>query len=102
MKFVLPANLAEALTRLETEQLSALTSAVMTENKRRRDSSSSTSADYAKVKPSSVPPRKYPQLPSAKTNLVRAAFSAGMKPAAIARSMGVPISLVNGVLKAPD
>jgi hypothetical protein len=40
-------------------------------------------------------------VPEGKANLIRASFRAGMKPTAIARTVGVPQSTVNRVLGVP-
>jgi hypothetical protein len=41
-------------------------------------------------------------VPEGKANLIRASFRAGLKPAAIAMTVGVPQSTVNRVLGAPE
>ena len=38
------------------------------------------------------------KVPTGKANLIRAAFKAGLKPAAIAREFGISQSVVRGVL----
>ena len=96
-RFVLPSDLAGALVALNDDQLDNLIQAATVEVQRRRkrttDGQSKTVAQKKKSKAAPV------QVPQGQVNLIRAAFKAGVKPAAIARQLRISPSVVQRVLK---
>ena len=87
----LPGDLARSLEYLDDAELRKLRDAVSDEIERRSritaTKRSTRSADKEAV-----------QIPEGQVNLIRASFKAGIKPAAIARTLGVSLSLVRRVL----
>jgi hypothetical protein len=50
-----------------------------------------------------VPPgHEIAEIPEGKANLIRASFGAGMKPPTIARSFGVPLSVVKRIIRSTE
>jgi hypothetical protein len=105
-RVILPKNLSETLKRLEDAELVTLLREVTTEAERRgvmRPANSVTA-------PKTAPAAKYQarqssgakvDLPAGKANLIKASYSTGMKPAAIARMFRLSQSVVNRVLDLP-
>ena len=105
-RVALPTDLSTSLRYLDDVELGCLREAVAIEINRRdqRISKTSPSNAIAAEGSQSVPLRKeanaVEEVPEGKANLIRTAFSAGLKPAAIARSFRVSQSLVNSVIRA--
>ena len=103
-RVVLQNDLSASLQHLEGAELQRLLKAVEAEVQRRRWATSAGRPDEAAAKP--APPRTEPaeisDIPEGKANLVRASFKAGLKPAAIARTFGVSLSLVNRIVRAAE
>jgi DNA invertase Pin-like site-specific DNA recombinase len=85
-RYLLPRDLAGALTRLDDGEIDALLSAVGAEASRR-----------GRAPGRQNPPRPDPEAKS-QLNAVRAAFKAGVKPSAIARQFGISQSDVRKAL----
>jgi hypothetical protein len=105
---VLPNDLSTSLRYLDDSDLQRLLAAVNMEIDRRKRGASAANADQA-VRPSSsrsVPPHdehtSTAEIPEGKANLIRASFGAGLKPATIARTFGVSLSLVNRVIRSME
>jgi hypothetical protein len=106
-RVTLPKNLSETLKGLEDAELVTLLREVTTEAER-RDVMKSVKTVAA---PQTVPAAKYQarqskssgvaELPAGKANLIKASYSAGMKPSAIARMFRLSQSVVNRVLDLP-
>jgi hypothetical protein len=88
----LPSDLARALEYLDDAELRQLQDAVNAEVERR----SSVTATRRATRPAD---QEAVQIPQGQVNLIRASFKAGLKPAAIARTLGVSQSLVRRVLQ---
>jgi hypothetical protein len=107
-RVVLPNDLSTSLRYLDDPDLQRLLAAVNTEiDRRKRDSLIADAGQAAPLTPSrSVQPRhehtNIAEIPKGKDNLIRASFGAGLKPATIARTFGVPISLVNRVIRSME
>ena len=109
-KIVLPSNLSQALLYLDDAQLKTLLQEVTAEIKRREPAAlTKPSAAVSPVKPVPGKTAKVPRsqaspesdaVPLGKANLIHASFEAGLKPAAIARTFGIPQVLVHQVLGA--
>jgi len=102
-RVALPHDLATSLQYLDDADLDRLRAAVNTEIDRRRETTGarhSTNDVVATLAVSQSRP-SLPQaaIPEGKANLVRASFQAGLKPAAIARTFGVSLSLVNRIIR---
>jgi hypothetical protein len=107
-RVTLPKNLSETLKRLEDAELVTLLREVTTEAERRgvmkpvntvTAPKTAPAAKYqARQSQSSGPPA---DLPAGKANLIKASYSAGMKPPAIARMFRLSQSVVNRVLDLP-
>ena len=88
----LPGDLAHALEYLDDAELRKLQDAVNDEIKRR----TRKAVTKESVRPAD---KEAVQIPEGQVNLIRASFKAGLKPAAIARTLGVSLSLVRRVLQ---
>jgi hypothetical protein len=100
-KHLLPKDLAGALTRLADAEFDALLAAVTAEAKRRgrpgptsREGGPTTAGSRSGRAPDVGPS----SLTTGKLNAVRAAFRAGVKPAAIARQFGISQADVKNAL----
>jgi hypothetical protein len=101
---MLPANLSTSLKYLDNADLQRLRAAVAAEIDRRAQDVTKSDASPP-VSPSTAIRDKVStvdELPEGKANLIRASFSAGLKPAAIARTLHVPQSLVDRVIRSRD
>ena len=107
-RVVLPNDLSTSLRYLDDSDLQRLLVAVNTEIDRRKRGASAADADQAARPTSSrsVPPHdehtNIAEIPEGKANLIRASFGAGLKPATIARTFGVSLSLVNRVIRSME
>ena len=98
---MLPSDLSTSLKYLDNADLQKLRAAVTAEVDRRAQHLA-TSAASSEVFPSAAAQNTVStveELPEGKANLIRASFSAGLKPAAIARAFHVSPSLVNRVIR---
>ena len=90
---------------LEGSELQRLKAAVEAEIARRKQSTSIGRTNEASApsasRPASSPveTRHVVEIPEGKSNLIRASFSAGLKPATIARTFGMSVSLVNRIIR---
>ena len=112
-RVILPPNLPEALKNLHDDQLQLLLKDVSLEIERRKSAALPKASPVAaslkaERRKTSSPPTKASdapdegrELPEGKANLIRASIRAGLKPAAIAKTVGVPQSTVNRVLGVP-
>jgi len=108
---VLPEDLSGALRHLDDGQLDRLLREVITEARRRGrlppELQSDTKAHRQKKERKAASPRakaapvRPVDVPAGQANLIRAAFKAGVKPAAIAREFRISRSVVSQVLAAP-
>jgi hypothetical protein len=107
-RVTLPKNLSETLKRLEDAELVTLLREVIAEAERRGVMKPVNKA----AAPQAVPAAKFQarqskgsgapaDLPAGKANLIKASYSAGMKPSAIARMFRLSQSVVNRVLDLP-
>ena len=95
----LPKDLAGALKRLDDVEIDALLAAVTTEAERRgRQPRSPAKADAKPQRRQEAAEDGAGSLTTGKLNAVRAAFKAGVKPAAIARQFGISQSDVRKAL----
>src|SRR5665213_781929 len=106
-QIVVPSNLPLALQSLDNSNFNALLRQVAVEARRR---GVAPAAAVAKTISRKVPPNRVRvspetlskiaanKVPTGKANLIRAAFKAGVKPAAIAREFGISPSVVRDVL----
>jgi hypothetical protein len=105
-RVTLPGDLAGSLKYLDDAQLQRLREAVTVEiNRRNQGTSKNKTATAAATGTSSEPaPLRdkrlsgVDEIPEGKANLIRASFSAGVKPAAIARTLRISRSLVSRIL----
>jgi hypothetical protein len=101
----LPSDIANSLQYLDDADLHRLEPAVAAEIAGRKHGTSTGKANEAPAPPASRPvsspieSTQAVEIPEGKANLVRAAFEAGLKPPTIARTFGVPVSLVNGIIR---
>jgi hypothetical protein len=106
-RVTLPKNLSETLKRLEDAELETLLREVTAEAERR-----GVMKPMNVTAPKPAPAAKYQarhskssgalaDVPAGKANLIKASYSAGMKPAAIARMFRLSQSVVNRVLNLP-
>jgi len=101
----LPSDLATSLRYLEGSELQRLQAAVEAEIARRKQSTSTGRTNEASAPGASRPvsspveTRHVVEIPEGKANLIRASFSAGLKPATIARTFGMSVSLVNRIIR---
>jgi hypothetical protein len=107
-RVTLPRNLSETLKRLEDAELVTLLREVTTEAERRGVMKPANTV----TAPKTAPAAKYQarqsrssgvpaDLPAGKANLIKASYSTGMKPPAIARMFRLSQSVVNRVLDLP-
>jgi hypothetical protein len=102
-QIALPSDLSGSLGYLDDDQLARLREAVNLEINRRnrlvseRKPGASSSRDHRAVERGRE--REINEIPFGKVSLIHASFRAGLKPAAIARSLGVSQSLVRHVLR---
>jgi hypothetical protein len=95
-RFVLPTDLVGAVKNLDDKQFDTLLKTVTAEAKRRGTLPlEKPRKPVARKKPKAAPI----QVPKGKANLIRAAIKAGVKPGAIARQLGISLSVVQHVLK---
>jgi hypothetical protein len=107
-KIALPKNLAQTLQFLSDDDLEALRASVEIELARRLPISAGTITKKVSAVQPAIPARtsrdrqgkrdSATAVPAGKVSLIRASYHAGMKPAAIARSLRVSMSVVNQVL----
>jgi len=107
-KIALPKNLAQTLQFLSDDDLETLQVSVDSELKRRRPTSARPNARKASaVQPAAAATASRGRhgelvsgtaIPAGRVSLIKASYQAGMKPAAIARSLRVSLSIVNKVL----
>ena len=107
-KIVLPNNLAQTLQFLSDDDLETLRVNVETERERRRPISAGPIARKASaLQPASAAKASRGRhgerdsgiaIPAGRASLIKASYRAGMKPAAIARTLRVSLSVVNKVL----
>jgi hypothetical protein len=101
----LPSDLATSLKYVEDTELQRLQAAVAVEIARRKQGTSTGKINKAPAPPASRPvsspvdAAKIAEIPEGKVNLIRATFAAGVKPATIARTFGVSVSLVNRIVR---
>ena len=107
-RVVLPNDLSTSLRYLDDSDLQRLLAAVNIEIDWRKRGASAADADQAAQPTSS---RSVPlhdehtniaEIPEGKANLIRASFGAGLKPATIARTFRVSLSLVNRVIRSME
>jgi hypothetical protein len=107
-RVTLPKNLSETLKRLEDAELETLLREVIAESERRGVMKPVNTV----AAPQTVPAAKFQarqsksssapaDLPAGKANLIKASYSAGMKPPAIARMFRLSQSVVNRILGMP-
>ena len=107
-RIALPSDLAASLRHLDDVELRRLLDAVTTEvNRRNQDASVSIPSKDASSPAKQARERRgqaisVEDITEGKATLIRVAFGAGLKPAAIARTVGVSLSLVNRVLRAAE
>lgn len=106
-QIVLPSNLPLALQSLDDSNFNALLRQVAVEARRRGGLSTAAvtetisrkvPAKRVRVSPETLSKIAANKVPTGKANLIRAAFKAGVKPAAIAREFGISPSVVRDVL----
>jgi hypothetical protein len=90
----LPSDLAKSLKHLEDNELRRLHDAVTAEIARRV--SVLREKQLNRVGGLNEPVE---EIPEGKVNLIQASFQAGLTPAAIARTLSIPLALVRHVLK---
>ena len=95
---VLPGNLPLALQSLDEANFNTLLRDVAVEARRRGGPSAAVAAEIVGHNVTTTKAVRPPMVPTGKANLIRAAFKAGLKPAAIAREFGISQSVVRGVL----
>jgi hypothetical protein len=105
-RVTLPKNLSETLKRLQDAELETLLREVTAEAERRgvMKSVKTVAAPQTAAKSQaqqSKSPGAPADLPAGKANLIKASYSAGMKPPAIARMFRLSQSIVNRVLGIP-
>jgi hypothetical protein len=107
-KIALPKNLAQTLRFLSDDDLETLRISVDREFERRRPTSAGPNARKASAHqlaaPATASRGRHGELdygaaiPAGRVSLIKASYHAGMKPVAIARTLRVPLSIVNKVL----
>jgi|ERR1051325_1726186 len=103
-RLMLPSDLSTSLKYLDNTDLQKLRAAVSAEIDCRAQQGSKSDAS-TEVFPSEAAQNTVStveELPEGKANLIRASFSAGLKPAAVARTFHVSPSLINRVIKSRD
>src|SRR5690242_10431572 len=101
-RFALPSDIASSLRYLDHAQLQQLQAAVDAEvNRRQRGvrSDEGLAPRASRLVASPVTTTKVAKIPEGRANLIRASFDAGLKPATIARTFGVSLSLVNRIIR---
>ena len=104
-RIALPRDLSTSLQYLEDAELQRLRDAVVTEINRRTQGTPTNKTGASAARPSPEARNKdrvVEEIPEGRANLIRASFSAGLKPAAIARMFGVSPSLVNRLIRATE
>lgn len=101
-RILLPNDLSGSLQHLEGADLERLLAAVNAEIERRKGMASAANARSAA--PRSAPTRheEVTEIPEGKANLIQASFGAGMKLPAIARTCGVPLSVVKRITRSTE
>lgn len=107
-KIALPKNLDQTLQFLSDDDLETLRASVEIEVARRRPISAGPSTKKVSAVHRIIPAKisrgrqrerdSVTSVPAGRASLIRASYHAGMKPAAIARTLRVSISVVNQVL----
>jgi hypothetical protein len=106
-KIALPKNITQTLQFLSDDDLETLRGSVDSELRRRGSTSARPNARKASVTQlaaAATASRRQHKLdsgtaiPAGRASLIKASYQAGMKPVAIARSLGVSLSIVNKVL----
>jgi hypothetical protein len=104
-QIVLPRNLPVALRSLDEANFNTLVRHVVAEVRRRGPLTAVVAAEIAGVRATktvrapATPSRvDADRIPTGKANLIRAAFKAGIKPAAISREFRISQTVVRGVL----
>jgi hypothetical protein len=110
-RVTLPINLPEALKYVDDAQLRKLLDAVAAEIDRRRQAAPQKPASLARSSATSSRDQSMAghdpkadgidEVPQGKANFIRASFKAGVKPAAIARTLGISQSSVRRILDLP-
>ena len=102
-RFALPSDLATSLRYLDDSELQRLQAAVDAEvNRRKRGARSDKGFVPSASRPVPSPVDAMPkvvEIPEGRANLIRASFAAGLKPATIARTFRVSLSLVNRIIR---
>jgi hypothetical protein len=107
----LPSDLPEALKYVDDAQLRKLLDAVAAEITRRSQAASQKPANLVQSSATSSRGQSMAghdrkahgidEVPQGKANFIRASFKAGVKPAAIARTLGISQSAVRRILNSP-
>jgi len=107
-RVTLPGNLTEALKYVDDAQLRKLLDAVVAEIDRRSQAAAQKPASLARSRATSSRGQSMAghdpkadgidEVPQGKANFIRASFKAGVKPAAIARTLGISQSAVHRIL----
>ena len=110
-RVTLPGNLPEALKYVDDAQLRKLLDAVAAEINRRSQAApqkpaglprSSATSSRGQPMAGHVPRADgIDEVPQGKANFIRASFKAGVKPAAIARTLGISQTAVRRILDSP-
>jgi hypothetical protein len=98
-RVTLPSDLSGSLKSLDDAQLQRLRDAVSAEMDRRTRAATSTDLPTGKRNNKARGPD---EIPAGKVNLIRASFTAGLKPLAIARTLRISQSLVRRVLSSEE
>ena len=97
----MPSDLSTSLQHLDDAGLERLLAAVNAEVDRRKGTASTANTvEPGTSAASRSAPRRHEEvaeIPEGKANLIRASFGAGMKPSTIARTLGVPLSVVKRI-----
>jgi hypothetical protein len=110
-RVTLPNDLAGSLKYLDAAQLQRLLEAVTVEIDRRNHVptknntgavATGTSSQAQSAAPRNKKVKEIDDIPEGRANLIRASFSAGIKPATIARTFRISQSLVNRVLSSAE
>jgi hypothetical protein len=102
---LLPSNLDAGLRALDDEALVRLRDAVEREARRRFPQPAAPTPAFQQKRDAPPRPAKAasePGIAVGKANMIRAAFKAGLKPAAIARQFGISPAVVRSVLAGDD
>jgi len=107
-RLALPSDLSASLRFLDDADLQRLLVAVNTEiDRRRRGGSTPGVGSTAPITGSRPAPVRdehtnIAEIPEGKANIIRAAFGAGLKPPAIARTFGISLSQVNRIIRSTE